>query len=494
MTLPPIQAVVLAAGSSSRFHTLRTKLCTPLCGKALINYPVSLLASLNIPTLCVIGYQKEAVRTAILEAGFTETSFVEQNERLGTGHALWCSHHWWHAKTILVLNGDVPFITTDIVEELLQQFKKTDAAASLVVARNTERSAQHLGRFEVQNGHASIIEAKHDPKSRTSESLLNAGIYLFKRSFLETAIQQLSPNEVTGELYLTDLISKASLSKNGVSWIETPFDIIRGINTLAELAEAEQIERKRLIQQLMNQGVRFINPETTIVEYQVTSDPDTTVESGVHLLGKTHLGSETIVGANSILDHATLGKHVTVKPNSIIRNTVVEELAQIGPFANVTESIIGAKAIIGNFVEVKRSTIGVSSKAKHLSYLGDTTIGTTVNIGAGTMICNYNGVAKYPTFIGDNASIGCLNALVAPLTIGAGAITGAGSVITEAVPADALAIARATQVTKAQYAPLLRERLKLRAAQESKRGGREKDDPVCSHRRQPLRHGKLREN
>lgn len=494
MSSTRLQAVILAAGSSSRFCTSYTKLCAPLCGKELVLYPISLFASLEIPTICVVGHQKELVQAAITKNGFS-VHFVEQTEQLGTGHALKCTHPWWQAESIIVLNGDTPFITPELINELVASHEKSSAAVSLVVARSTSQAAQAFGRFSVNSaGNARIIEKKHDPEARSAETLLNAGLYIFKKEFLEQEFTALRPHSESGEIYLPDLIERASTSNTGISWIETSFDLIRGINTLAELAEAEHIERKRHLEDLMAHGVRFIDPSSTVIDRDVTIRPDSVIGQGCHITGKTMIGAGCSIGAYSIVSDAHLEDNVCIKPHTIINKTNIGSNAQIGPFAHVVESIVEAKATIGNFVEVKRSTVGAGSKAKHLSYLGDAVVGKNVNIGAGTIICNYNGIAKYPTIIGDGANIGSLNALIAPLTVGSQAITGAGSVITESVPADALAIARAQQVTKPNYAPLLRERLLRKAEQEEKVQPKESDDSVHSHSGQSLRHGELRKN
>lgn len=492
-----IQAVVLAAGSSSRFRTSESKLCATLCGKALVAYPISVLNALSLPTICVVGHQKERVR-AVIEASHNfcpgRIHFTEQTEQRGTGHALLCTRALWTEDLILVLYGDAPFVNTELIENVITQHHKTNATVTFVVARSSSAAAQPLGRVDVDDRGIRIIEARHDSVQRTEKHLVNAGIYLFDRRFLEETLPLLLPNQDSNELYLTDLIHTASAKGAVVSLCETSFDTIRGINTLEELWEAEEIKRKEIVTTLMHRGVRFIQPTNVIIEPDVTIEPDTLIGPGVVIINKTHIGRSCTIGAYSILDHCTLEEAAVVHPHSIISNSFLGIAAQVGPFAHIQKSIVSTKAVVGNFVETKRTAIGPKSKAKHLSYLGDTTVGAEANIGAGTITCNYDGFAKHQTIIEDGASIASLNALVAPVTIGPRAATAAGSVITESVPADALAIARSKQITKENYAPHLRERLQQKAALKKALEKEHEDDSLHTHGGPALWHGKLREN
>lgn len=457
------QAIILAAGSSSRFKTSLSKLCHDLCGQPIIAYPVRLFAEHHIPVTCVVGYQKDAVITALEPFAFPDLSFVTQETPKGTGHALWCTKHRWERDHIIVMYGDMPLIPSGRVENLIATHISTHASISMVTFKAPDLSYKGYGRIIEENGVISIIEERNFTGDRSILYPLNAGLYIFKRSFLEATIGTLTENSLTGEIYIVDLIKQASQSGLTVSLVEAPFDEMRGINTLDELAHAEAIQQTTIIKKLTAQGVRFIKPETTRVDFNVAIEPDTVIDPHCTISGETTIGHRCRIGTGSVLQAATLEDEVSVEPYSIISDSLVKQGAQVGPYAHIKKSTIGEKSTIGNFVETNRSTIGEKSKAKHLSYLGDAVIGNHVNIGALTVTCNYDGFAKHQTTIQDHASIGALNALVAPLSIGAGALTAAGSTITQPVPNDALAIARAEQVTKEGYAPRLREKVRQRA-------------------------------
>lgn len=453
-----IQAVILAAGSSSRFGTSKTKLCFPICGQELVAYPAKLLAEAQIPIICVVGYQKEAVKAALAHHAIPNLTFIEQTEPRGTGHALLCAQKNLQADTILVINGDVPLVTSEILEDLFETHRSRNAAITLVTSQSTNPSAEGYGRIVYQDGKITIVEARNYTGDRNANQYINAGIYLFKRSFLEQALPLLHENAKTGEIYLTDLVYHASIRNETVATTYAPFDSIRGINTLKELWATEHIKRSDLISHWMSQGVRFIAAQNVYLDLDVTIGADSVIAPGCMLLQGTTIGKGCTIGAYTQITSSFIHDDASIHAHSVITNSTVHSHAQIGPFAHLRSSTIQPHAIVGNFVEVNRSNLGRQSKAKHLSYLGDAVIGSRVNVGAGTITCNYDGIQKYTTTIHDNAIIGSNNALVAPVVIGAGAITGAGSVITENVPDDALAIARARQVTKENYAPQFRAR------------------------------------
>lgn len=459
MVRSELQAVVLAAGSSSRFKTAKSKLCFPICGQELVAYPIKTLASLQIPTICVIGHQKEAVQAALARQNIPQLTFVEQPEPLGTGHALSCARNLLVADTILVMNGDVPLVTEEIIESLLETHFDAGAAVSFVTSYSNDPAADGYGRIVEQEGKIKIIEAKNYSGNRNHDHQINAGIYLFQRSFLDKALPLLQPDQKTGEFYITRLIQYASESGFPIATSIAPFDNIRGINTLKELWIAEHIKRSELISYWMNNGVRFIAAQNVYLDLDVTIGCDSVIAPGCILLHGTVIGSGCVLGAYSHISNSVLHNNVSILPHSVISDTIIHANSHVGPFAQIRASVIGENAIVGNFVEMNRSKIGASSKAKHLTYLGDAQIGTNVNIGAGTITCNYDGIKKHTTTIKDYAFIGSNNALVAPLTIGEGAMTGAGSVITDDVPEKALALARARQVNKEHFVAELKERL-----------------------------------
>lgn len=453
-----IQAVILAAGSSSRFGTSKTKLCFPICGQELIAYPAKLLTETQIPIICVVGYQKEAVKAALARYTIPGLIFVEQTEPRGTGHALLSAKDSFQTDTILVMNGDVPLVTREILDDLIETHRSRNATITLVTSQSANPTAEGYGRIVYQDGKISIVEARNYTDDRNANQYINAGIYLFKRSFLDQTLPLLQANAKTGEIYLTDLIYHASIRNEVVATTYAPFDSVRGINTLKELWAAEHIKRSDLISHWMSEGVRFIAAQNAYLDIDVTIGADTVIAPGCMILQGTTIGKGCSIGAYSHITNSTIHDNAVIHAHSIINTSTIHQHTQIGPFAHLRSSTILSHAVVGNFVEVNRTTLGGKSKAKHLTYLGDAVIGSQVNIGAGTITCNYDGTHKYTTTINDNALIGSHNAIVAPVIIGANSMTAAGSVITENVPDDALAIARARQENKENYAQKFRAR------------------------------------
>ncbi len=448
--LASIQAVVLAAGRSARFAMGGSKLVFPLCGQPVVLYPIAALEKLSIPTLVVTGYQSQLVQNCIAQKTNLPT-FVHQQEQRGTGHAVACTQQAWHAEDILIINGDMPLITTHVITRLIHEHRARNAVVSCVVAVGDEQPNGY-GKVVNIDGCIQIIEARDFKGSAHEGRLINAGVYVINRAFLTQAMQKLVPHENSQEWYITDIIAAAGAAGHIVVTLETAFDDIRGINTIRECSEAERILRLRIIEQLMIKGVYFEQPETVIIEPTVTIDAGAHIGAGVRLLGNTRVGQHCSVGSYSTVTDSTLADNVAILPYSFITSSLIHREAAIGPFAHVRSvTTVHERAQIGNFVEVSKSVIGATTKVKHLSYVGNALVGQKVNIGAGTITCNYDGFNKHVTTIEDNVKIGSNNALVAPVTVGHDAMTGAGSVITDDVPAYALAIARARQVNKQGY-------------------------------------------
>lgn len=455
-----LQAIVLAAGRSSRFNTSKTKLSFTLCGQELILYPIKLLAHFEINSLLVLGYQKEVVLEVLKKHTYT-LPYIEQIDQKGTGHALLQSKTHWTAEHILVMNGDMPLISEAIIQSLLDRHFEKNATLSLVIAHNSDPSVTGYGRVIQEKNRISIVEARDLVGDPSTHCCLNAGIYLFKRTFLERYLSAIHPHPFTGELFITDLIQKASDLGEPIEMVSAPFDSIRGVNTLHDLWITEQIKRADIIKTFMSQGVRFHAPQSVHIDLNVSIEPDTTIHQGVQLRSGTRIGRGCTIDAFSIISNSTLQEGVSIYPHSIISDSELQAYAKVGPFAHIHySSTLAPESVVGNFVEVTRTTLGTKSKAKHLSYLGDTVTGSEVNIGAGTITCNYNGVSKHTTTIHNNALIGSNTALVAPIVIGPDTIIGAGSVITQDVPAESLALSRTTQITKEYYAPKLKEKYK----------------------------------
>jgi len=453
------QAVILAAGKSTRFNTGKTKLLEKICGQEMILYVTKLLERLHIPTVVVVGYQKEDVQSTIQQFHENTISFVEQVEQKGTGHAILCTQEQWYADNILIINGDVPLVTDNILQELYTQHNATHADISFVTSHIADPNTNSYGRVIKSDQGIEIIEPKDFTGDPFEHCCVNAGIYLITKKFLTTYIQQLNQANKSNEFYLTDLVKIASEHNATVTTVAAPFDYIRGINTFQELWAAEQVKRAELIKHWMEHGVNFSAAQTTHVDLGVSIGAGTFIGCGVHVSQGSVIGKNCMIRGFASIEGSTIGDNTTIESHSIIKDSIIGNHAHIGPFAHVHgKSIIQDHAAIGNFVEIKNSTIGSQTKAKHLAYLGDATIGKQVNIGAGTITCNYSGIQKNHTVIEDNVFIGSNNTLVAPITIKKEAFTAAGSTITQDVPEQALAIARERQINKENYAPKLRKK------------------------------------
>lgn len=464
MNLPNIQAVILAAGKSSRFKTDKSKLLHKICGQKIIIYVTRVLEKLHIPTTVVVGYQKEYVMNSIKKQHGDTVTFAVQEEQKGTGHALASSRNYWREDNILILNGDMPLITKDIIESLYHQHCTTNAAVSFVIAHNDDPALEGYGRIVRTGKQVEIVEAKEFTGDPEEHCCINAGIYLVRRDFLEQSIDELKVNAVSHEFYITDLIKNASQKDLVVTTVAAPFDRVRGINTFQELWAAEQIKRAELIRYWMEHGVRFSVAHNVHLDLEVVIGAGSYIGCGTHLLGKTTLGKNCKIHEFSAVENCTLGDNVVVHPQTIVKDTTIGSDTQVGPFAHVRESShLGKSCVVSNFVEIKNSIIGDNTRVKHGAYLGDASVGANVNVGAGTVTCNYDSVRKHRTVIEDGCFIGTNTTLVAPVTVGKHAFTAAGSTITEDVPENALAIARTRQENKPDYADVIRER-KLNAA------------------------------
>lgn len=456
-----LQALILAAGRSRRFNTEQTKLSFLICGQEMILYPTKLMQQLEIPTTLIVGHQKDIIKN-IIDRHKIQVDYVEQKEQKGTGHAVLCSKEYWHADNVLIMYGDMPLVTKEIIQELIETHERTNATITFITAHNSDPNLEGYGRIIRNRDKITIIE-KHEFKHNdpAQQCCINAGIYMIKRAFLEENLKRIVPSAKTGEIYLTELIRAANAQGLKVETVHQPFDLIRGINTLKELWAAEHIKRSELIAFWMSRGVQFSTAHNVHIDIDVTIGSGTFIGAGVLLLGATNIGSNCFIDAFAIITNTKIHDNVTVLPHSVIYDSTICNSSKVGPFAHIRKnSSIGKNSIVGNFVEVSASTIGENSKAKHLSYLGNASIGSQVNIGAGAITCNYDGFKKHQTIIKDGASIGAINALVAPVTIGQDAITGAGSTITQDVPDCALAIARDKQVNKEGYALKIKNKRK----------------------------------
>jgi bifunctional UDP-N-acetylglucosamine pyrophosphorylase / glucosamine-1-phosphate N-acetyltransferase len=451
----PVQAVVLAAGKGTRTKSSRAKVLLPVLGLPLVEHVVRTLRAAGAdPTTLVVGHQAEEVEAAFAGRG---VGFVRQDPPLGTGHAVQAALGAFSAhpdRPLLVVNGDLPLLRAETLRGLIAAHAASKAAATLLTAALPDAGA--YGRVVRDgDGHVRrIVEARDAGPAERPIGEINVGVYAFEIAPLCDALARLRSGNAQGEYYLTDVVGLLAEAGHvvGAVVLEDPGEGL-GVNTMAELADAARRLSARRVEALMAAGAQVEDPASTFIGVDVVVEPDAIVRPFTLLEGRTVVRSGAAVGPFARLVDCEVGPGAQILDHCFLRECVVETGASVGPFAHVRpESRIGAGAKVGNFVELKKTHLGEGAKAPHLSYLGDATIGPKVNVGAGTITCNYDGVRKHPTHIGAGAFIGSDTTLVAPITIGEGAYIGAGSAITEDVPAHALALGRARQVTKPGWA------------------------------------------
>ena len=452
-TMPPLHVVILAAGKGTRMKSGTPKVLHGIAGRRMLDYVLAAASSLSPASIrVVIGHQGDAIRKSYAD---TPIRFVVQEPQLGTGHALLQAEPQLRGATgsVLLLSGDVPLLTASTLARLAAQHHADGAAATVLTA--TVNHPHGYGRIVRSEGRiARIVEERDASPAERQIAEINAGIYAFDLGPLFEAIAGIAAQNAQGEYYLPDLVGIYRRQGLGVSTVTVSNpDEIRGINSRRELAEAGAIVRQLKNEELMAAGVTLVDPATTYIEPGVLVGADTIIHPNVYLEGRTVIGQACQIHAGTRIVDSTIGDRVTVRNYCVITESSVAENAVLGPFAHLRPSShVMDGAHIGNFVELKKTTLGRGSKASHLTYLGDATIGDNVNIGAGTITCNYDGRTKNPTVIEDDAFVGSDSALVAPVTIGRGAYIAAGSTITENVPAGALGIARGRQVNKEGWA------------------------------------------
>jgi bifunctional UDP-N-acetylglucosamine pyrophosphorylase/glucosamine-1-phosphate N-acetyltransferase len=458
MNNPGAQVVILAAGLGTRMRSKRAKVLHRAGGMTLIEQVVRAARAVAPAEsiVAVTGHQAEQVEALLSPIG---VRFVRQTEQKGTGHALECARTSVTSPEatpenadglVMVLYGDTPLLSAATLLRLREVQARSGAAATLITTTLADPSGYGRVILDADDAVRAIVEEKACSAEQRSIRIINSGIYCFRAGPLWEHLAEIQPNNSAHEYYLTDMAAILSSHGHRVEslHIDDSAELL-GINTRIELADADRILRRRKADQVMLSGVTVERPETVSFDTQVRVGGDTIIEPFVRLLGSTAVGEDCHIGAGSILENAVLGDRVVVKPYSMIADSRVETGAQIGPFARLRMNAeIGTDARIGNFVEVKKSRVGKSAKAQHLAYLGDAHIGDRVNIGAGTITCNYDGEKKHETSVGEGAFIGSNSTLVAPVEIGAESYVGAGSVVTDAVPDGALAIGRGRQVNK----------------------------------------------
>jgi bifunctional UDP-N-acetylglucosamine pyrophosphorylase/glucosamine-1-phosphate N-acetyltransferase len=443
--------VILAAGKATRFKSEHSKLLHNLAGRLLGDYVVrAALDAKPDRAYMVIGHEAEAVRKAFERPGLV---FIEQKEPLGTGHALMVCRPELErcpSETLLVLVGDAPLLEAATLRRLVDAHRRARAAATVLTTR--VENPQGYGRVVRAGGRRirAIVEERAATPAQRRIREISSGILCFSRAKLLANLDRLTADNPQREYLLTDLIGILHRQRQKVIAYPAadPAEVL-GINDRLELARAEKLLRRRKAESLMREGVTLVDPEVTYVDEPVEVGRDTIVEPGVSLLGATRIGKACRIRPYAIITDSVLGDGVTVRPASVITGCEIASDAIVGPFAHLRDgAVLEAGSRIGNFVEVKKSRIGRGAKAWHLAYLGDATLGEGVNIGAGTVTCNYDGVNKHPTTIDDGVFIGSGTMLVAPVRIGKGSYVAAGSTITEDVPPESLALGRARQINK----------------------------------------------
>ncbi|HVH71439.1 MAG TPA: bifunctional UDP-N-acetylglucosamine diphosphorylase/glucosamine-1-phosphate N-acetyltransferase GlmU [Candidatus Dormibacteraeota bacterium] len=463
-----LAVIVLAAGKGTRLKSSLAKVLHRAGGRTLVEHIVRVCKLLKArETIVVVGHQAEQVAAVVEPLG---AATVLQQPQNGTGHAVHVARRaLGRAKFALVLPGDAPLVQTETLQALIATHRNGNSAATILSAVVADPSGYGRIVRKSETAVSAIVEESQLTDEQREINEINSAIYCFTLEKLWPALAQVRPNNRHREQYLTDTIAVMS-SRGETVLAQTAADPreVLGCNTRADLAEVDRIFREWKRSELMEAGVTIQLPETVLIDPDVTAGDDTVIEAGVQLLGKTKLGARCVIKAGSVLIDANLGNNVTVEPHCVVSESRLDDDVSIGPFARLRPgNHLRAGARIGNFVELKKSTVGEGSKAMHLSYLGDTKIGSKSNIGAGTITCNYDGFHKFPTTIGNKVFIGSDSALVAPVRIGDGAYVAAGSTITENVPDDALGIGRGRQVNKPGWAS--KKRRELAAAQNPKK-------------------------
>lgn len=445
-----IQVVILAAGQGKRMHSRLPKVLHPLAGKPLLQHVIDTArATTNTSPVIIYGHGGEQVL-----GRFTQDNlkFVEQTEQAGTGHALLQAlPHLNDNDSVLVLYGDVPLISQKTLKALID---KTAANAVGILTANVHQPKGY-GRIkrDAKQKIVSIVEEKDANESERNLTEINSGIYLLPAKSLKKWLPALKADNAQREYYLTDVIPQAVADGLEIASVQPDCaDEILGVNDRAQLAHLERCYQRRKAQELMNQGVTILDPERIDIRGDVKIGRDVVLDINVILEGNVIIGDECTIGAHSIVRDSTLGSRVEVKPHSMIDGALISDASTIGPFARIRPgTVLADNAHIGNFVEIKKSSIGSGSKVNHLTYIGDSDIGKRVNVGAGTITCNYDGANKHKTIIGDEAFIGSCTQLVAPVKVGEGATIGAGSTITEDAPPHQLTLARSEQRSIANW-------------------------------------------
>ena len=438
-----VSVIVLAAGKGTRMNSELPKVLHKVLGKSLLSHALDTL-SFSDNKLVVVGHEADLVIDSLPPS----IKNILQKDQLGTGHAVSTvinSEVFKKSKSefTLVVPGDVPGIKDGDIELLINEVKTTSAPVGFLTALVEDPFG--YGRIVKNNEEIKIVEEKDCSDDERAINEINSGIYCFKTEFLIENIDNLNTENAQGEFYLTDLIGIANNQKQDIVIVQVDEDSIKGINSMSQLNEVEDIMQKKLIEGFMEQGVYFQDPTSTYIDADVTISSGTKVLANTHLTGSTSIDENCTIGPNAQINDSSIGKNSKVV-NSVVDQSTIHENGNIGPFAHIRPgSELGEGVKVGSFAETKKSKIGKGSKVPHLAYVGDAELGENVNFSAGAITVNYDGKEKHKTDIKDGAFIGSDVMLVAPVTIGEESMIGAGSVITKDVPSKALGIERNNQ-------------------------------------------------
>ncbi len=456
-----IAAVILAAGQGTRMKSDLPKVLHRVAGKAMLAYVVEAALALQAsPIIPVVGHGADEVRDAMSNQ---DLRFALQAEQLGTGHALLCAEEALNGFSgeLLLLCGDVPLLQKKTLQALIDHHRQHAACVTILTA-DMDNPAGYGRIIRGAEGVDRIVEEKDATNSERQVREINTGIYLFRAPQVFSLLRDVDKCNAQGEYYLTDVVAAARQAGERVeALLIDDAEEAMGINDQVQLAESGGIMRQRINDAHQRAGVSLIDPAATYIDADVTIGAGTVIHPGVHLRGRTKVGSGCEIEPGAVVTDCSIGDRVHIKPGSVLSESSVGNDCAIGPMAHLRPgTVLAGSNKIGNFVETKKAVIGEKSQASHLTYIGDASLGKNVNVGCGTITCNYDGVNKHQTTIGDDVFVGSDVQFVAPVTIGRGSLIGAGSTITMDVPADALAISRVEQKNIAGWAEKNRQKQK----------------------------------
>jgi bifunctional UDP-N-acetylglucosamine pyrophosphorylase/glucosamine-1-phosphate N-acetyltransferase len=446
MTEKHLAAVILAAGQGKRMKSVLPKMLHPVAGQPMLGHVIRAAHSVGAePVVAVVGHGAEKVRALLGEQG---VSFALQAEQLGTGHALLCAEAGLEdfSGDLLLLCGDVPLLEEETLRRLIAHHRDHAAAVTILTAVISDPTG--YGRIiRDANGVQRIVEEKDATPAEKAVTEINTGIYLFEAPQVFALLRGVGNRNAQGEYYLTDVVAAASAAGKRVeSLVVRDARETMGINDRRQLALAEVVMREKINDRHMLDGVSLVDPATAYIDADVKIGADTRLYPGVHLRGATQIGRNCVIEPGVVLTDCKIGDQVHLKAGSVLAESIVGDECAIGPMAHLRPgTVLHGQNKLGNFVETKKAVIGRKSQASHLTYIGDATLGKNVNIGCGTITCNYDGVNKHQTTIEDDVFVGSDTQFVAPVRIGRGSLIGAGSTITMDVPPDSLALSRSEQ-------------------------------------------------